>query len=74
MKKLRNFNQIIITDNCKNAWAELDMMSFDKDKWGEPIEDKFNIDSHVFDAVSYALEYYNHIDLKNRIIRKQAGW
>lgn len=74
VKKLRNFNKIIIANNCKNSFDELDMMTFDKDKWGEPIEDKFNIDSHVFDAVSYAIEYYNHIDLKSRGLRKPKGW
>jgi len=50
------------------------MLTFAKDKYGDMIEDEFNIDSHVFDAVSYAIEHYNHYDLKDRINRKKQGW
>jgi len=63
-KKIQRFRKIIISDNCKNTYDELKDLTFQKDKNGNIVPDKFNIDPHSFSALWYALDDYEVNSLK----------
>lgn len=65
-KKVKRFKKIICSDKCKNAVRELKNMTYKIDKNGKLVEDEFNIDSHVFSALWYALDGYEVADIKKR--------
>lgn len=64
IRKIKRFNKIICMDTCRNAVKELKDLTFKVDRNGEVIEDKFTIDSHFMDAIAYALNYYEVVDIK----------
>lgn len=64
IKKIKGFKKIICSTKCINAIKELQDLTYKKTKDGDIIEDTFEIDSHIFDAVAYALDSYNLTDIK----------
>ncbi len=68
-KKVKRFKQIICLDNCTNAIAELQELTFAVDKDGNILEDEFNIDPHTLSAIWYALDDYEVEDLKGDSFR-----
>ena len=63
-KKMQRFKKIVISDKCPNCYEELSDLVFKKDKNGNIIPDKFNIDPHSFSALWYALDDYEVSSLK----------
>lgn len=66
IKKVKRFKKIIVSSDCRNTVRELRDLTFKEDSNGNIIEDAFNIDSHVFDAIKYGLDGYEVSDLKDR--------
>lgn len=64
IKKIKGFKKIICSTKCINTINELQELTYKKDRNNEIIEDTFEIDSHVFDAIAYALDSYNLTDIK----------
>ncbi len=64
LQKIRSFKQIIVSDKCLHTYDDLVDYAHEKDRNGDFIEDKFNIDSHTIDAIRYALENYTPNRLK----------
>ena len=64
IKKIKRFRHIYCSDKCKNAIKELKDLTYKEDKNGNLLEDEFNIDSHIFDAIAYSLNEYEVADLK----------
>ena len=58
LQKLKSFKKIYVSDKCKQTYEDLIEFSHEKDRNGEYIENKFNMDSHTIDAIRYALENY----------------
>lgn len=56
MRKLKRFAKIVISPRCRNAIREWKNLQYQKDKNGDMIYDKFNIDPHTVSAVWYALD------------------
>lgn len=73
IRKIKRFKKIICSDSCKFAIQELAELTFSKDKNDNLIEDEFNIDSHCFDALAYALETYDVTDLKYVFNKSDLG-
>ncbi|MGM0940350.1 MAG: PBSX family phage terminase large subunit [Bacillota bacterium] len=65
-KKMKRFRKIICSDNCPNTIRELRNLTYQKDKQGNTIYDKFNIDPHTFSAMWYGLDDYEVVDLKDK--------
>lgn len=65
-KKVKRFKKIICSDKCPNAIREMKNLTYATDKLGNIIPDEFNIDSHCFEAIWYALDGYEVADLKER--------
>lgn len=63
-KKVKRFKRIVCSSNCPNTREELEELTFKVDKFGEIIEDEFNIDPHTLSAIWYALDDYEVSDLK----------
>ncbi len=63
-KKIQRFKRIVISDKCPNCYEELKDLTFAKDKNGNVIPDKFNIDPHTFSAIWYALDDFEISSLK----------
>ncbi len=72
IKKIKRFKHIYCSDKCRNAVRELKDLTYKVDKNGEILEDEFNIDSHIFDAIAYSLNEYEVTDLKT-IDRRMLG-
>ena len=69
---LRSFSRIVIDINrCPNTKAVAEECVFQKDKNGEIQSGKYNLDPHPLDAMSYGLEEYEYIPLKERIRKKK---
>ncbi|TES48533.1 PBSX family phage terminase large subunit [Shouchella lehensis] len=68
-KKVKRFAKIICSDACPNAKAELENLTYKKDKQDRIVEDEFTIDPHSFSAIWYALDDYEVSDLKGDSIR-----
>lgn len=66
IKKIKMFKNIYCSTKCKNTIEELENLSYKEDKNGELLEDVFSIDAHTFDAISYALDKVELIDIKNQ--------
>lgn len=74
-KKVKRFKKIICSDQCVNTIHELKNLTFKKNKNGEIIEDKFNIDPHTLSAIWYALDDYEVSNLKgDSLISSRSGW
>ena len=73
IRKVKRFHKIICSDACKNCIRELADLTFATDKDGNVIEDEFNIDSHFFDAISYAIENYDVTNLKFHLKKSDLG-
>ena len=71
-RKLKRFKKIVCSPKCVNTIKELSELTYAKDKNGELILDKFNIDSHVMSALWYALDKYEVSDYKKQP-NTQAG-
>ena len=63
-KKMRRFKKIICSPICTNTINELKDLTYDKDRDGNIILDKFNIDPHTFSGLWYALDKYTVADYK----------
>lgn len=63
-KKVKRFKKIICSDACPNVIRELQWLTFKKDSKGIIKEDEFSTDPHSLSAIWYALDDYDHIDLK----------
>lgn len=63
-KKVKRFQRIVCSSNCPFTREELEELTFKTDKFGEIIEDEFNIDPHTLSAIWYALDDYEVSDLK----------
>ena len=55
VKTLRSFNAIYCPTE---EFEELSNLTYKQDRNGEIVENAFNIDSHLFDAVYYSLTNY----------------
>lgn len=77
IRKIKRFNKIICMDTCRNAIKELQDLTFKTDKDGHVVEDTFTIDSHFMDAIAYALNHYEVVDIKTlmqgQVTRSQLG-
>lgn len=63
-RKVKRFKAIVISSRCKNVWRELKNLTYKKDANGVVYYDQFNIDSHTFSAIWYALDTYDVADVK----------
>lgn len=63
-KKIKRFHKIICSPKCYNSILELENLIYAKDNRDEIIPDEFNIDSHVFSALWYALDSVSVADVK----------
>ena len=69
---LRSFSRIVIDiDRCPHTKEEAEECVYKKDKNGDIQAGRYNIDPHSFDAMSYGLEEYEYIPLKERIRKKK---
>ena len=69
---LRSFSRIVIDINrCPNTKKEAEECVYKKDKNGEIQAGKYNLDPHSFDSMSYGLEEYDFIPLKERVKKKK---
>ena len=65
-RKVKRFNRIIVSKECKNTIRELKDLTYKKDPRGNAIYDQFNIDPHTFSAIWYALDMVSVADVKER--------
>lgn len=72
-KKMKRFRMIVCSPNCKNAVRELSTLTYKKDSQGNVIYDEFNIDSHIFSALWYALDRYTVADIKEQKTNSRRG-
>ncbi len=70
LRKVKSFKKIICSSICFSTIAELQDLTFKKDKDGEIIPDEFNIDSHTLSAIEYALDSYRLNNPKFELSRK----
>lgn len=63
-KKMKRFRKIVCSPKCKNTIRELKDLTYAKDSKGNAIYDEFNIDSHCFSSLWYALDTYTVADIK----------
>lgn len=73
LRKLKRFHRIISSDACANVIAELNDLTFAKDRDGHIIADEFNIDSHCLSAAEYALDAYDVADVKFALTKGDLG-
>lgn len=72
-KKIKRFRLIVCSPKCKNAIRELKNLTYKKDSHGNVICDEFNIDSHTFSALWYALDHYTVADIKEQAANSRRG-
>lgn len=63
-RKVKRFKHIYVSSKCPNAWRELNQLSYLEKPDGTKVYDEFNIDSHIFSAMWYALDTYELSDIK----------
>lgn len=69
---LRSFSRIVIDiKRCPNTKAIAEECVYKKDKNGDIQSGVYNIDPHPLDAMSYGLEEYEYIPLKDRLRKKK---
>lgn len=73
VRKIKRFTKIICSPLLSNSIRELSTLTYKKDNNGELVYDEFNIDSHIFSGMWYALDLYNVSDLKKRPTNSKAG-
>lgn len=73
IKKIKRFKNIYCDDSLKDVVRELKYLTYKKNKKDEIIEDEFNIDSHCFDAIAYALNDVDVVDVKKIISKRSLG-
>lgn len=73
LHKLRSFDEIIISDECSDVYKDFSDLCYGKDKNGDILEQKFNLDPHGVDAARYGLEDYRHTKLKYGFKKKPIG-
>ena len=67
-RKVKRFNRIIVSQECKNTIRELKDLTYKKDPKGNAIYDQFNIDPHTFSAIWYGLDTVHVADVKERYV------
>ncbi len=72
-RKVKRFKKIICSENCRNAIRELRNLTYKEDRNGNLIYDEFNIDSHCFSAIWYALDGYEVADIKEKANERPKG-
>ena len=75
VRKVKRFEKIICSPDCRNTIRELSNLIYQKDAHkGQMIYDAFNVDPHTLSAIWYALDTYNVADMKEikRYSRKGA--
>ena len=72
-KKVKRFRRIICSRRCVNSIKELKDLTYKKNKDGSINPSQFNIDSHCFSAIWYALDDYTVADLKERKSNSRKG-
>lgn len=72
-RKMKRFQRIICSDICKNTIRELAELTYAKDRDGNLIFDEFNIDSHTFSAMWYALDSVDVADVKFKLTKGDFG-
>lgn len=65
-KKVKRFRRIICSRKCVNAIKEMKDLTYKKNKDGSINPSQFNIDSHCFSAIWYALDDYTVADIKEK--------
>lgn len=73
IQKIKRFHKIICSAECIHAVEELKNLVYATNKDGEIIEDTFNIDAHIFDAVVYALDDIDLLPAKRELSRGDLG-
>ena len=72
-RKIKRFQQIVVSPKCKNTIRELKDLTYKKDSKGNVIYDQFNIDPHSFSALWYALDGVIVADLKDKRFNSIRG-
>lgn len=72
-RKVKRFRRVYIMPNCVNTIRELRDLTYATAKNGDTIHDQFNIDSHSFSAIWYALDRVTVADLKDRKYYSKKG-
>lgn len=72
-KKVKRFAKIYCSSKCISCIRELKDLSYKKNKDGSIDFSKFNIDSHCFSSVWYALDDYEVADPKERKNNSKKG-
>lgn len=65
-KKVKRFRRIICSNKCQNAIKEMKDLTYKKNKDGSINPSQFNIDSHCFSSIWYALDDYTVADIKEQ--------
>lgn len=73
VRKIKRFKKIICSPNCPNTIRELSTLVYAKDRNDNLIYDEFNIDSHTFSALWYALDNYTVADIKEELRYSRKG-
>lgn len=69
---LRSFSRIVIDiKHCPRTKEEIENLIYKKDRAGNISAGEYNIDAHSMDAMSYGLDDYDFVPLKERIKRKK---
>lgn len=72
-KKMKRFRKIVCSPKCRNTIRELKDLTYAKDSKGNAIYDEFNIDSHCFSSLWYALDTYTVADIKEMKTNTREG-
>lgn len=72
-RKIKRFKKIYISPKCVNTIRELKDLTYAKDRKGDTIFDKFNIDPHTFSALWYALDTVTVANLKDKEYYSKIG-
>ncbi|MGL6023017.1 MAG: terminase large subunit, partial [Cetobacterium sp.] len=64
IQKVKSFNKVVISEECKIVYDMMKSWTRKEDKNGQVCEDKFSFDNHFSDAIVYAIESYVPTDLK----------
>jgi len=72
-RKMKRFRRIICSDTCVHTVEELKDLTYDEDRDGEIIPDKFSVDAHTFSAMWYGLDDYDVTDVKHKFRKEDFG-
>lgn len=64
IQKIKSFNKVVISEECKIVYDMMKSWTRKEDKDGNICEDKFSFDNHFSDAIAYSIESYIATDLK----------